>query len=235
VRKAWNSEAARNDLFVAAVSHELRTPLTAIVGLAAELRHNRDFLLPEEVEEFLNLIEEQGMEMARLVDDLLVSARADHGTLQLHPETVDLKSEVATAAAGLRFTMGEGVPPVFGSCPPVWADPLRVRQVFRNLLTNAARYGGPKVWIEIGEAINSAEVAIVDNGPGVPVDVESQIFDAYRSAHPDAPPESMGLGLNLSRQLARLMGGDLVYKRRADTTRFEFSLPLFKATAEPSR
>lgn len=226
MHKSGDTEVARTDRFVAAVSHELRTPLTAIVGLAAELKENRGYLNSDEIDEFLTLIAEQSMEMARLVDDLLISAKADHGTLALFPQPVDLKAQLTAAANGIRFTVGDGMPPIFGNSPLAWADPLRVRQVVRNLLTNAARYGGPRVWVELAEGDDVVQLVVVDNGTGVPVDSEHEIFEAYRSAHREVPVGSVGLGLNLSRQLARLMGGDLSYRRRAETTRFELTLPL---------
>ena len=111
----------------------------------------------------------------------------------------------------------------------VWADPLRFRQIVRNLLTNANRYGGEEVWIEVGEREDQVVIAVVDNGNGVPPRLASRIFEAYERGHEtsSAQPGSVGLGLAVSRRLAGLMNGTLEYHRADGLTRFELSLPAF--------
>lgn len=104
--------------------------------------------------------------------------------------------------------------------------------MIRNLLTNAVRYGGPnvKVAIEAGNGETGddrAILAVIDDGPGVKSVDQERIFDPYYRSRPDvALTGSVGLGLSVERQLARLMGGDLVYIRRNEMTRFELTLPL---------
>lgn len=111
----------------------------------------------------------------------------------------------------------------------MWADPLRFRQIVRNLLSNATRYGGDKIWIEIEDRAETITVSVVDNGDGVPVALEKRIFEAYERGNHGAvaQPGSVGLGLAVSRRLADLMGGTLEYRRVDGTTRFELSLPAF--------
>jgi len=110
-----------------------------------------------------------------------------------------------------------------------FADPLRVRQVIRNLITNARRYGGPTVRLDlsrVGEDMVS--VSVVDDGLGVPPGSEQMIFEAYVSVHDQAgQPGSVGLGLALalSLSMAHMMGGDLSYSRRGDETWFTLTLP----------
>jgi signal transduction histidine kinase len=105
-------------------------------------------------------------------------------------------------------------------------DPLRVRQILRNLLTNAGRYGGDEVSVEVGVAGTTAWLAVSDNGQGVPEKDAELIFDSYqRSDNAVQEPKSVGLGLSVSRKLARMMGGDITYSRRDDLTRFELTLP----------
>ena len=109
----------------------------------------------------------------------------------------------------------------------VMADGLRTRQIIRNLLTNAARYGGADIVVEIDVHDGMGRLTVMDNGEGVLGMDEDKIFDPYyRSSSDVARPESVGLGLAVARQLARLMAGDLVYRRQDSWTRFELSLPV---------
>ena len=104
------------------------------------------------------------------------------------------------------------------------ADPTRVRQIVRNLVTNALRYGGPVIWVSAGCEDDRAFIRVHDNGPGIPPDRHDQIFEPYESVHRSVGmPGSVGLGLTISRKRARLMGGDLTY-RIADGSLFELTL-----------
>ena len=111
----------------------------------------------------------------------------------------------------------------------LWADPLRLRQIVRNLLTNATRYGGSEIWIEVSEIEDTVVVSVIDDGEGVPVRLEARIFEAYERGHEaeETKPGSVGLGLAVSRRLADLMGGTLEYRRADGTTRFDLVLPAF--------
>jgi signal transduction histidine kinase len=215
------------DQFIASVSHELRTPLTGIIGLTQELRSASSQFGPEETAEFLELIHEQSIELGNIIEDLLVAARADLGTLAVKPAVTSLGRELeavlathASKSAGKRLSTR-----IRGSGSAV-VDPLRFRQIMRNLVTNAIRYGGKSIWVEVDVVDGLAVVAVVDDGIGVPAHAADEIFEPYTRAGTIATnPASVGLGLAVSRQLARLMGGDLVYRRDGGTTRFELALP----------
>lgn len=228
----WERESAREgleelakakDRFIATVSHELRTPLAAVVGFSGELAQGLDNYSRDEIFEMVTLISSQSMEVAQLVDDLLTAERAASGNLTVRPSVIDLleesRSTVESLRDGLEVTV-EGVP------ASAWADTLRTRQIVRNLLTNAHRYGGTQVRIEVSTRVGMALLVVTDDGPGVRgIDAE-HIFDPYyRSLSEDTKPDSVGLGLAVARQLARMMGGDLVYLRRGGWTRFELTLP----------
>ncbi len=216
---------ASKDQFVATVSHELRTPLTAIFGLSHELRNNRVGLNSAELDEFIGVIASQSSELSDLIEDLLVAARADTDSVRVYPVRIDVRDEVLTSLEGLADAGTIRVPPG----PPglhAQADSLRLRQILRNLLTNARRYGGDRIEIEMRRRGDRVEIAVVDDGPGVPPAEAEAIFEPYQSAHPPGTqPASVGLGLAVSRRLARLMGGDLIYRRRDGWTVFELSLP----------
>jgi signal transduction histidine kinase len=220
------------DEFVASVSHEVRTPLTAVVGLAEELRVNRSDFSSMETDEFIGLIADQSREVANIIEDLLVAARADTGTLDISLGVVDLRDLVGIELVGGGFTdsLQQGSLAIEMLEAPAWGDPTRVRQIVRNLLTNALRYGGDRVRVFSGVSGDVARVGVADNGSGVPAADRDRIFEPYQRAH-DRPtqPGSVGLGLTVARQLAGLMGGDLTYRYEGGESIFELSLP----AAEP--
>lgn len=229
---------ASKDQFIASVSHELRTPLTGIIGLAQELRNNREFFGPDELDEFLGLIYEQSTELGAIIEDLLVAARADIGTLVVKPVETDLINEldsIVSSHARKTGASGQRIDPIVrGSNERASADPMRLRQIVRNLITNALRYGGPEAWVEIARESDRVEVRVWDDGDGVSPESLEEIFQPYgRASGGQANPLSVGLGLSVSLQLARLMGGDLEYRRVSDHTCFAVSLPV--ATAEVAR
>jgi PAS domain S-box-containing protein len=215
------------DEFVASVSHELRTPLTAVVGLSEELADlSPDSFTSEELAEFHQLIAQQSREVAFIVEDLLVAARVEIETVSIDLQPVDLDAEVSATISGW--------PSEFGSIEfqpghvKVRADPTRLRQITRNLLTNAIRYGGDRVVVITEAAEDRGVVEVRDDGPGIGADDLERIFEPYERASgvEAARPGSVGLGLYVSRQLARLMGGDLLCRREDGETVFELTLPL---------
>jgi signal transduction histidine kinase len=202
---------------VAAVSHEVRTPLTAVVGLARELQTGWGALADEVRVEMVDLVVEQAEDMAAIIDDLLTVAKAEQGPLPMETATVDLKPLIESVLNQLRIAA-----PVEGTAV-AWADHHRVRQVVRNLITNASRYGGSGVRLRMGTGEYSVCLEIVDDGPGVPPERVGSLFQPY--AGELGREDSHGLGLALSRQLAQLMGGDLSYRRSGAETIFKLVLP----------
>jgi signal transduction histidine kinase len=217
--------AAAKDRFIATVSHELRTPLAAVVGFSGELAQGLDGYSRDEIAEMVGLISGQSKEVAQLVDDLLTAERAASGNLTVSPRAIELLGECRSIVGALGVEMDVTL---VGEPAMAWADTLRTRQIVRNLLTNAHRYGGPHVRVEISSRAEGASLVVSDDGPGVKgIDAE-HIFDPYyrsQTSEADARPDSVGLGLAVARQLARMMGGELVYRRRAGWTRFELTLP----------
>ncbi|MFH1330979.1 MAG: GAF domain-containing sensor histidine kinase, partial [Actinomycetota bacterium] len=211
------------DELIAAVSHELRTPLTAVLGLAEELR-SRDDLPPEERSQLLGLIVEQSRDLTHLVEDLLVASRVETGQLRVAAERISLGEQVAQVLRGLPTPEGRTVRPPTRDAA-AWADSLRVRQILRNLITNAFRYGGARIGIEVEQRGAVVALIVTDDGPGVPDREVDRIFEPYERAHrTPGRPGSLGLGLAVSRRLARLMGGELRYCRGA-VSAFELLLP----------
>jgi signal transduction histidine kinase len=198
------------DEFIASISHELRTPLTAVVGLAESLIDPNNFYHIEDPNEFIRIIAEQSSEMAAIVQDLLVVARTDSGRVNIRLEDLDLVAEVETSVRGMRPEKRTDLE-ISGSARAS-GDPFRVRQIIRNLLSNAGRYGGSRIRVEIGSSASISTIMVKDDGKEIPSDDRDRIFQPYERAHlRQGQPASVGLGLTVSRQLAELMGGTLCY------------------------
>lgn len=218
------------DEFVATVSHELRTPLTAVVGFAAELAATIESLSVEDAATYVNLIGEQAIEVSDLVEDLLVASRSEQGEIPVDLKPVDLWAEIE-AVLSVRSIDREVEVKRGPENALVSADAMRVRQIFRNLITNAERYGGPQVTVEMGRTPDMWTLYVSDDGPGIARQHRATIFEPYHRAHrTTGRTESVGLGLTVSRQLARLMGGDLTYDFVNGRSIFALSLPAVGAS-----
>jgi signal transduction histidine kinase len=212
------------DAFLASISHEIRTPLTAVLGYASMMSAESANLNPA-VAEQVSVVFEQATEVADIVEDLLVAARADIDEVAVIEEPIDLfeqaRKVLDTRTDGLRDSVE-----ISGGGVTAWADGLRVRQILRILVNNAHRYGGDRIDLQIGSENNKATVAVSDNGSGISDVDRAEIFEPFYRAHNrTGVTEAVGLGLYVARHLARIMGGDLTYQRRADRTVFELQLP----------
>ena len=202
--------------FVSMVSHELRTPITGISGFAETLREHWRDLPPSEVDEFLTILRGESDHLANLVEDILVIPRLDAGQLRFHLEQVGV-SEIAESVTEMVLdtsTTAEVDLPVYVK---VWSDPVRLRQILRNLVENARKYGGNELHIYGEERREGTYTVIVaDNGAGIPEADQQRIFEHFEQlSKGDARLEQgVGLGLPIARKLARAMGGDLWYEDR---------------------
>ena len=222
------------DQLIASVSHELRTPLTAVVGMAELLRDNRPMLAKTEVDEMTAVIVAEALDLADIVEDLLIGARTESGAIGVSCEHVELADEVAHVVDRLWIAKSGRVRPVINGTAGAAADPIRTRQIVRNLVSNATRHGGDLIHIEITPAGSATRLAVHDNGSGVPHDVVPRLFEPFtHSAFPSRSPASIGLGLSISRRLARLMGGDLVYRYSDGEAIFELTLPSAVGSPQP--
>ena len=223
-QRRLQEEIESKDRFLASVAHELRTPLTAVVGFAQELQDESGFYTDQERKEFQHLIAYHSSELAHLIEDLLVWARADIGEVRVRPASIDLGACVAECL--------ESLPDV--DIPFDWAadqvrafaDPSRVRQIIRNLATNAVRYGGPDARVLVDVDGEWAVVEVSDDGPELSAEQREAIFAPYtRSDVSPSLPGSIGLGLTVSRTLARLQGGDVAFVRIEGRNAFRLTLP----------
>jgi signal transduction histidine kinase len=212
------ADAEDRSRFIAAVAHELRTPLTAVNGFANALVAQWDQWGDGEVEEMIQIIASEAGDASNIIEDLLAAAGVSRGTLQVIATVIDVADTVRNELRSIPSHVAD-------ETPPAHADSFRVRQVVRNLISNARRYGGANIECVIGSDENQVFIDLIDDGDGIPEHDAERIFEPFaRSQHASPVATSMGLGLPISRELARLMGGDLTYRRSDDTTVFRLSL-----------
>jgi PAS domain S-box-containing protein len=209
---------------IGAVSHEIRTPLTAVVGFLDLVLDGSGRLDPEHGE-LLSMASEQAYDVAGIVEDLLTAARIDNHELVVHMEPVDVRAAIDAAVRSLSVAGSDDFSIDVGSGLAVMADGGRVRQIVRNLAVNATRYGVPPIRVLAQATADGVEIVVADRGSAIPTDVADRIFEAFYSGAPESSqPGSIGLGLSVSRRLARLMGGALDHRRANGETQFVLSL-----------
>jgi two-component system phosphate regulon sensor histidine kinase PhoR len=225
--------------FVANVSHELRTPLTSITGYVETLLDHEDGLSPV-AREFLSTILKNATRMNRLTEDLLVMARVEAATVEMHAAPVRADVLVRDAVKSMSGLVQENEASLeigeVTDCQ-VFADFDAVMQVLGNLIENAIKYGQPKngsrsrVVIsarEIEEPYEAVEFSVQDFGTGIASEHLSRIFERFYRVDKTRSRESggTGLGLAIARHMVQSQGGAI----RAESdlglgSRFIFSLP----------
>ena len=212
------SERARlermKDEFVLTASHELRSPLTSVQGFAELLMLERERLSHKQAET-VEIILDNTRHLVRLLNDLLDLARSDAGRLTIRPVPTEVAVLIEDAARTMRpqvesqaQTLKLDVEP---ELPPVNVEPDRIRQVLVNLLSNANEYcqEGATIEVKAGRVGEEIELAVVDDGPGIPPDQLDHIFDRFTRGDAGLTQRvgGTGLGLAISKSLIELHGG----------------------------
>lgn len=227
------STMRQKENLIATVSHEIRTPLTAIIGLIETLIDPTTELSAAERKELLQTAGREATDVSGLIEDLLTAAKAESGTLSVKCVNVNLCAQTAQVLEGLDPDYVRGVSLVLEEEPcRALGDPARIRQVIRNLLTNAFRYGGPDVQVRISYAGDRCRLQVEDDGEGIPLDDRERIFESYQQVESGLVTESIGLGLPVSRLLSEKMGGTLTYEQVDGRSVFCFELPAAAAAGE---
>lgn len=219
--RALADQVAMKDRFIATVSHELRTPLTAVQGVL-ELLASAEIGDPDERDELTFLALSETRDMAGIIQDLLVLARRDNDdALVVNQLTTPMEPLIRTVTDTVTKHFEVQVEPgTTARC-----DGIRVRQILRNLMTNAVRYGGSQSWVRAWESEGTVTIEVCDDGPPIPPNIAAKMFEPYESGASDRPTGSIGLGLSVSQTLARLMGGDLRYHHDGSGSTFTLTLP----------
>jgi len=230
---------AMKDDFVSIFSHELKSPLTSVSGYAELLRRRWEEIAPADRERYLDAIDRNGQQLARLIDDVVQATRGDRPDLAAQARPVDLGPLVAAVAE-------EEVTPsplhrleldLAPDLPPVMADPDRARQVVRNLVNNAVKYSpeGGRVHTELTREGHELVLRVTDDGVGIADHLRGQLFQKFSRLPSRVQVEGTGLGLYLCRQLVEQMGGTIGVESEPDRgSTFWVRLPAGQVPVPPA-
>jgi PAS domain S-box-containing protein len=216
---------------ISTVSHELRTPLASIKGYATTL-------LADDVEwdrnsqrEFLEIISSESDRLSELVNNLLDLSRIEAGSLVLQYEECNIRDLIRRAAArghleiSNQFTMQ-----IDAGLSSLWADPLRMETILRNLIENAAKYAGSnaKIHVRVGRTGGNIIFRVEDNGPGIATEQSTLIFQPFYRLDESLSRASggAGLGLTICQGFVRAHGGEIWVEPQDKGACIAFSVPM---------
>lgn len=206
------------DEMVAILGEEIREPLDMLIDLTDLADHSH-----VDTSNTLPRIEAHAREIASIVDDMVISARAEAMPLSVVAQPVDA---IAICRKLLEEIPGAEVVVASYEATNMWADPDLVSRVVGNLVGNAIRYGGPDVRLRTFSSGPDTVIEVSDNGPEIPDSVRTRIFSGdLRTGQRVTSPASVGLSLTVGRHLARMMEGDVEYLRKGGRNVFELRLP----------
>jgi hypothetical protein len=216
IRTAEQATHAKSD-FVANMSHELRTPLNAIIGLTEMMVTNAARFGTEKAQEPLHRVHRAGTHLLGLINQVLDLSKIEAGKLELNPEPVNLalliEEVIGTARQLAEQNKNRLVVEVQDNLGPLTVDPMRLRQILLNLLSNACKFTkqGEITLRVVVDGCNSIEFAVADTGIGMTVEQQAKLFEEFTQADSLTARRfgGTGLGLAISRRLARMMGGDV--------------------------
>jgi signal transduction histidine kinase len=190
---------------IATAAHEIRGPVGVLMGVAETLTLHGDDLSEHQRDRMLAVIGRQTRLLDNITADLLAAGLAQHGTLAIQLERVDVAELVRSVVDdGFALTLVEHSP------THVLTDPLRFQQMLSNLLSNARKYGEPPFHVRITSEGSAVTIDVADNGPGIPEDFRPLLFQEYSRA-PGTSARGTGLGLFVVRALAEAQGGTVTY------------------------
>jgi signal transduction histidine kinase/CheY-like chemotaxis protein len=206
--------------FVASMSHELRTPLNAIIGLTEMMVTNGARFGTEKAAEPLKRVHRAGQHLLGLINQVLDLSKIEAGKLELNPESVSLAplidEVVGTARQLAQQNKNNLVVEAQDKLGAVTVDPMRLRQILLNLLSNACKFttqGEVKLRVrKVADGRNWVEFAVADTGIGMTAEQQAKLFEEFTQADSSTARRygGTGLGLAITRKLARMMGGDVM-------------------------
>ncbi|HEY7018178.1 MAG TPA: GAF domain-containing sensor histidine kinase [Gaiellaceae bacterium] len=202
------------DEFVALVSHELRTPLTSVIGYVRALLEGHAGELSDEQTRLLKVVDRNASRLVTVVSDLLLVAQADAGRLTLELGQLELAglaeqrlaaAEPQASQAGVELSLDASAAPL------VRGDQLRLGQVLDNLVSNAIKFSetGGRVTVRVRTEADGALVEVADDGVGIPVEEQEQLFERFFRASSGGGVPGSGLGLSVVKTLVELHGGTI--------------------------
>jgi PAS domain S-box-containing protein len=220
--------------FMASISHELRTPLHTIIGFAELLQEEGEGPLNNKQKRFLHHIYVDSEHLLGLINDVLDLSRIEAGGLHLRTETLGVLNIVAESinaihpyadSKSVSIRMGDNLEEF-----SVWADPMRLRQILYNLLSNGAKFTEPGGQVTVNAAVEdgSVRITVADTGLGIAPEECTRIFDKFYQVGitPVGVREGTGLGLAICKQLVEMQGGKIwVESEPGKGSQFHFTLP----------
>ena len=218
--------------FLSSMSHELRTPMNAILGFGQLLDYDES--LSEDNRDNVREILKAGQHLLELINEVLDLAKVESGHIdlsiepvQLHPVVQECMSLLSTQAAQRRLTL-------YNACPDtlmVRADRIRLKQVLLNLLSNAVKYNRPGGHVRVqvqAVAADRLRIGVEDTGNGIPPQRLPELFQPFsRLGAENSGIEGTGIGLNITRRLVEMMGGEVgVHSEVGEGSTFWCELPL---------
>jgi len=211
VKKLTELDAMKSD-FIAITSHELRTPLTSIRGFVKTLRRSELGLSPEQVSEYLEVIDRQSEKLARVIEDLLFVSQIEAGRTEFLRTEIDMKVLVEELISSEFEDQSRRVL-IRGEDARVVTDKGRLRRAVEALIDNALKYSPPSspITVEITDSGTTIEVAVHDNGIGIPEEESERIFERFYQIGGSLKryQQGFGLGLYITKQVVNSLGGDI--------------------------
>jgi signal transduction histidine kinase len=209
----------RKSQFVANMSHELRTPLNAIIGLTEMMVTNAARFGTEKAQEPLRRVHRAGTHLLGVINEVLDLSKIEAGKLELNPESVNLSplidEVIGTARQLAEHNHNRLVVEGHENLGTLTVDPMRLRQILLNLLSNACKFtkqGEVMLQVrKVADGRNWIEFAVADTGIGMTAEQQAKLFEEFTQADSLTARRygGTGLGLAISRKLARMMGGDV--------------------------
>ncbi len=222
---------AQKDAFLSQISHELRTPMTSIRSFSEILQSQED-ITTGQAQRFVGIINSESQRLTRLLDEILDLSFLESGQVNWKLERVKLADVIEHALASIEGQRAAGSVDIAvrgdrGLVVNVDFD--RLAQVFINLLSNAIKYGRnehPVITVRARKVGKTVMVGIADNGPGIRPEDREKVFEKFARLSEITLAGSAGLGLPISREIMRNLGGDLTVEENAPGAVFRITLPL---------
>jgi signal transduction histidine kinase len=205
--------------FVASMSHELRTPLNAIIGLTEMMVTNAARLGTEKAAEPLQRVHRAGTHLLGLINQVLDLSKIEAGKVELNPQTVELVPLIDEVVGTARELAGQNknrlVVEVQENLGAITVDPMRLRQILLNLLSNACKFTKEgEIKLRASRVSNGrhwVQLSVSDTGIGMTAEQQAKLFEEFSQAEATTAQRfgGTGLGLAITRKLARIMGGDV--------------------------